>query len=427
MNVFSNLLPKGIWQWIVSGVGLLALIVFSGFIIVETTEAEVAIVDNGEKRVIETHADTVDELLDETGIAYDEHDKLSHKTDAVIEDGMTITYKKANEITLMINGNERDYHTTADNLNEFLEEQGIDVTKHDKTSHSKKEAITDKMVYSIDRAFQVTVNDGGDKQKVWTTGGKVGKLLDENKITLDGADKLKPGKDKNIKEDRPITITRIKKETDQVKETIDFEVEERKDNTLEKGEKKVISKGQEGTLVKTFEITKENGKKVNKKLVNKEVKQESKKRIVALGTKEKEPEHNLTTLSSESSNSKESSPKSDSEPKSSSKSSSNDTSSRSSNGEVLQMSATAYSADCSGCSGVTTTGINLNENPNMNVVAVDPSVIPLGSKVHVEGYGTAVAGDTGGNITGNRIDLHMPSQADALSFGRKSVTVKILD
>ena len=47
------------------------------------------------------------------------------------------------------------------------------------------------------------------------------------------------------------------------------------------------------------------------------------------------------------------------------------------------------------------TGINLRANPNLKVIAVDPSVIPLGSKVWVEGYGYAVAGDTGGAIKGN--------------------------
>ena len=64
------------------------------------------------------------------------------------------------------------------------------------------------------------------------------------------------------------------------------------------------------------------------------------------------------------------------------------------------MTATAYTAYCNGCSGITTTGINLRANPNLKVIAVDPSVIPLGSKVWVEGYGYAVAGDTGGAIKG---------------------------
>jgi N-acetylmuramoyl-L-alanine amidase len=93
----------------------------------------------------------------------------------------------------------------------------------------------------------------------------------------------------------------------------------------------------------------------------------------------------------------------------------------------LTVSATAYTGQCNGCSGVTATGIDLNANPNAKVIAVDPSVIPLGSRVWVEGYGEAVAGDTGGAIKGNKIDVHVPDKGTALSWGRKSVTVKVLD
>ena len=58
-------------------------------------------------------------------------------------------------------------------------------------------------------------------------------------------------------------------------------------------------------------------------------------------------------------------------------------------------------------------------NPNTKVIAVDPTVIPLGSKVYVEGYGNAIAEDTGGAIKGNRIDRFIPSEQDAINFGVK--------
>lgn len=94
---------------------------------------------------------------------------------------------------------------------------------------------------------------------------------------------------------------------------------------------------------------------------------------------------------------------------------------------VFEMEATAYTADCQGCSGVTATGINLRENRQQKVIAVDPDVIPLGTRVYVEGYGEAIAGDTGGAIKGNKIDLHVPTKEEALSFGRRTVTVTIME
>ncbi|SDI51099.1 peptidoglycan-binding protein [Alteribacillus bidgolensis] len=96
-------------------------------------------------------------------------------------------------------------------------------------------------------------------------------------------------------------------------------------------------------------------------------------------------------------------------------------------GRTLQVEATAYTANCSGCSGVTATGVDLNANPDANVIAVDPDVIPLGSKVKVEGHGTFTAADTGGAINGNKIDIFMPNKSGATSFGRQSLEVTVLE
>ncbi|MGX5560447.1 cell wall-binding protein EntB [Bacillus thuringiensis] len=97
----------------------------------------------------------------------------------------------------------------------------------------------------------------------------------------------------------------------------------------------------------------------------------------------------------------------------------------------LTVVATAYTADPSengtyGGRVLTAMGHDLTANPNMRIIAVDPKVIPLGSKVWVEGYGEAIAGDTGSAIKGNRIDVLMGSKSKAMNWGRKTVKVKIL-
>lgn len=96
-------------------------------------------------------------------------------------------------------------------------------------------------------------------------------------------------------------------------------------------------------------------------------------------------------------------------------------------GETMTVTATAYTGKCEGCSGVTSTGIDLNANPDEKVIAVDPDVIPLGTKVHVEGYGDAVAGDIGGAIKGDKIDVHLPTKEEANQWGVQTVEVTILD
>ena len=129
-----------------------------------------------------------------------------------------------------------------------------------------------------------------------------------------------------------------------------------------------------------------------------------------------------------------SAPKNDSDTKSNTNSNSNkktvqevskSNESASSNKE-LYVSATAYSHESS-TTGLTATGYNIKSNPNIKLIAVDPSVIPLGTKVWVEGYGEAIAGDTGGAIKGHKIDVLMPSSAQARSWGRKTVKITILN
>lgn len=89
-----------------------------------------------------------------------------------------------------------------------------------------------------------------------------------------------------------------------------------------------------------------------------------------------------------------------------------------SDGKVLYMQSTAYSWKEAGSGFTTATGIDLRTQSN--VIAVDPSVIPLGSFVEVEGYGYAVAGDTGGAIKGNIIDVHFPTVEQCHVWGRRN-------
>ena len=89
---------------------------------------------------------------------------------------------------------------------------------------------------------------------------------------------------------------------------------------------------------------------------------------------------------------------------------------------TLTMQSTAYTGGT-----LTATGSKPVYNPGgISTIAVDPNVIPLGSKVYVSGYGTAIAADTGGAIKGNIIDVYFNSEADCIAWGRRTVTVEIL-
>lgn len=91
--------------------------------------------------------------------------------------------------------------------------------------------------------------------------------------------------------------------------------------------------------------------------------------------------------------------------------------------KVMDMQSTAYSGD-----GITASGSATKRDPGgYSTIAVDPRVIPLGSTVYVEGYGYAIAADTGGAIKGNIIDVFFTSESETQSWGRRSVKVYILN
>lgn len=91
-------------------------------------------------------------------------------------------------------------------------------------------------------------------------------------------------------------------------------------------------------------------------------------------------------------------------------------------GTLMNVQSTAYSVEEGGW--LTATGIDLRVNPW--VIAVDPRVIPLGTMVEVPGYGIAIAGDTGGAIKGNIIDVHFNTIKECLNWGRRNITIKLL-
>lgn len=404
MKFIHKLMLASKTKMILSTIGVLALVLFSGYVVYETAKAEVVIVNNGEEQVVHTHKNTVEELFAEAGITVGAHDAISHEIDAPVENGMKIDYKTAMQVTVVIDGTAESFYTTEDTIQGFYKEQNLSFSEHDDVSHQQTEAIEDGLEINVTKAYDVAINDGGEKKVVSATGGTVEELLANHDIVLNDADKIKPGLDKTVKKDMEISIVRVTTETEEVAEAVAYSTEEKQDSSLPKGEEKIITQGQEGQIVKEYKITKENGKEVNRQLVDEEVKKESVNHVVAVGTKEatQKSDSNLVTLSDKSSN----------EP---------------SGGKTLTVTASAFTASCSGCSGVTSTGINLQANPNMKVIAVDPNVIPLGSKVWVEGYGVAVAGDTGGAIKGNRIDVHVPNKSAAYSWGVRTVQVKIIN
>ncbi|KRG12836.1 hypothetical protein ACA30_17595 [Virgibacillus soli] len=416
--IFSSMTRKKL------GILIASFIVFSATLSVltyEGTKKTVALTIDGQEMTVKTHANTVGDILEELEVPIKDTDYLSHSTDTAVKNDLNVVWEKAKRVAVKIDDEETVYWTTAKTVDDFLDEEKIEINEHDEIDFSVQDTIQDQLQLNIDRAFLLTIQNGKKKEEVWTTSTTVADLLKQQGVKLGDLDRVEPNLEEDVEPKSVVKVVRVEKVTDVVEEPIDYALVTKKDSSLMQGTEKVVQDGKEGLLKKEYEVIKENGKEVKRKLVAEEKVSDSQDKIVAVGTKV------LVAQVSRGNSDKASASNNDSNQAATKKSSAKESPAAPQGGNEITMSATAYTASCNGCSGVTATGINLKSNPNAKVVAVDPSVIPLGSKVWVEGYGYAVAGDTGGAIKGNRIDLFVSSKDQAYRFGRKNVKVRILN
>src|SRR5690625_1860418 len=184
---------------------IVVVTLFSAWALFEATKVEVVVAADGEKQTVKTHIETVGELLDELGVDVGKHDELSHSIHEKIKDGMEINYEAAHIITLIIDGEKDDIFTTAETVGQFFKEEDITFSGHDEVSHSNIQMIKDNMEIKIETAFPVELTEGTeDPEEVWTTGGTVEDLLEENDISLGKLDKIEPELDEELEEDMEV-------------------------------------------------------------------------------------------------------------------------------------------------------------------------------------------------------------------------------
>jgi uncharacterized protein YabE (DUF348 family) len=389
-NLFSkSLSSKRLAIAFASFVVLAALLGFSYY---EGSKYTVALTLNGQQKVIKTHANTVKEVFAQLEIPLNSKDYLSPSANAKVKDNQNIVWKQAKQVQIVQDNEKKTIWTTAGTVAELLKEQQIVLNEQDEISPKPEEKIKSKMDIRIKLALHLTLVDGGKEQQVWSTSATVADFLTQQGIKLNEFDRVEPSLSETLQKDGVINVIRVEKVTDVVEEPIQFAVITKKDEGLEKGKQVTVTEGKQGIVSKEYEVVLENGKEVSRKITGEQKLREKLDKVVAVGTKE---------LDIQVSRGAET-------------------------GTEFYVNTTAYTAYCNGCSGRTATGFDLRANPGAKVIAVDPRVIPLGTKVYVEGYGYAVAADTGGAIKGHKIDVFFPTKAEAFRWGVRKVKIKIL-
>ncbi|NQD67560.1 DUF348 domain-containing protein [Bacillus haikouensis] len=397
-SLFSKSLSRR--KWIAAIATIAASAAVFGILFYEGSKNTVALTLDGEQKEIRTHANTIQDILKELEVSTRSEDYLYPSGTTKVTNNMKVVWEPAKQVEVSVGDQMKKIWTNADTVKELLSENEIEIGEHDKVQPDLSKKITGDMKITIEAAFPLQLVEGGKKQKVWSTSTTVADFLKQQGIQLNKTDRVEPDLDTKVKANDVVNVVRVEKVTDVVEESTDFTVVSRKDSDLSKGKEEIVQEGEKGLVEKKYEIVKENGEEVSRKLVSEKVVKDSQDKIVNVGTKVLVAQVSRGSTASASAES---------------------------GGREFYVSSTAYTASCNGCSGHTATGINLKANPGIKVIAVDPSVIPLGTKVYVDGYGYAVAADTGGAIRGNKIDVFFSSKSDAYRWGRKTIKVKILD
>jgi uncharacterized protein YabE (DUF348 family) len=304
------------------------------------------------------------------------------------------------------NGQQIAIKTMKETVGEVLEQTGIKVADEDYISMPFDAKLTKikENVIEIKRAVPVSIEVDGKEYSIKTYKDTVKEVLSDNAISVDENDKfIESELEDKIVPNMDISIIRVDEKTVTEKMSIPFKTITKENDRLDVGTKNTVREGKEGIREKIYSVVYEDGKQTAKQLIKDFISSDPLDKIVEIGTV-------LNYKTSRGDKLRFS--------------------------KVLSMRATSYTASYADTGkspgdagfGITATGRRVKKG----IIAVDPSVIPLGTRVYVEvpgaapDYGYAVAADTGGAIKGNKIDVYLGSSGESSAWGVKNVKVYIL-
>ena len=237
----------------------------------------------------------------------------------------------------------------------------------------------------------------GEEKQISTFKYDVQDLLVAECVKYDNNDIVTKNLDEKLNDGMEIEVINVTEEVIKESKSVPFEVNVVEDKDLLKGQTKVEEEGKAGENQLVYKITYHNGKQVEKIFVEEVVSEKPINKIVKKGTKVEE----VKVASSRGESSRKISSNSNSK------------------GKHMSVLATAYTGD-----SITSTG----KRPKWGTIAVDPTVIPYGTKVYIPQFNkTFIAEDCGGAIKGNKIDIFMNDESSVYNWGRKTIDIYIVN
>jgi uncharacterized protein YabE (DUF348 family) len=308
-----------------------------------------------------------------------------------------VVFSNLKQITIAVDGKASKVTTFSSTYAEVLMKENVEVGSKDKVVPSLDSKVENGSTINITRAVKVKIAVDGKTLDVVSAEANVGDMLAAEGVKLADQDKVSPSRDSKLQDGTEVAIVRVNTADITQVSPVEYATVVKNDSSILKGVKKIVQAGQAGEKSAVFKVTYENGAEVSRSLVSETVTKKPVQKIVATGTAVAVAATAATSRGGDFSASK-----------------------------VINMKTTAYNSAETG-SNITASGaVAVRNATGYSTIAVDPSVIPLGTKVYVEGYGYAIAQDTGGAIKGNIIDLYFNSMSEVNAWGVKYVNVYIL-
>jgi uncharacterized protein YabE (DUF348 family)/3D (Asp-Asp-Asp) domain-containing protein len=306
------------------------------------------------------------------------------------------------QVSVVVDGRTLRMDSQSTDVTGLLSEAGVAVGSGDLVFPSRDTKVTAGMSVVVRHAVPVTVVLGGAENRLNVVGKTVADALIAAGIDPAGAAGVTPALDAPLKPNMRISAPDSFARISTVTTDVPFPVVERPDGTLPEGVRRVVQRGADGSAMRVFRSLVVGGVEGSATLTAENVVEKPVAQIVAVGTGDGSTSRQLVVAHIPAAWRH-----GDKAP----------------SGRRIDVVATAYSAAEPGASS----GTALGPRCERGIIAVDPNVIPLGSHVYVPGYGYAIAADTGGMISGRHIDLCFNSVAEVNAWGKRYVTVIVLD
>lgn len=397
---------------------------------------KITIIDNGVKIEHETKAQSVIEVLDEAGIILEEADYVTPALSADLPPERVIQIERAQTVSLQIGfGQMETVDTRERTVGDVLLRYGVSVREGDNVYPSVRTPITSGMTIRYQPVVVLDLIIGDDATRVYTMASTVEEALREARIEISEGDTVVPALTTEVRDGMTITVNMSRDVVQYENRLIPFDIVEEEDATLEVGTTEVAQVGIPGLERTRYALTVENGTITNRTETGVEMVQAVRPQIIKVGTKvaterETEREEDEATgvpVEATSPFREEAEIKIEDTPRA-------DDVLDFTSAKQLLVEATAYTNNAEDTitydgrvltrSGYDVTDTILYEG--MRIIAVDPAVIPLGTRVYIEGFGMAIALDTGSAIKGNIIDIMMDTKEEAVTFGRKPLTIWVI-